>query len=67
MSDIKGVLQRPANRRKFLKNGMIAAGATMGAGLLSGGVSAFAFDRDPSRPEFSHSFDRAAHSGAANP
>ena len=45
MSDVKGVLQRPANRRKFLKNGMIAAGATMGAGLLSG-TSAFAFERD---------------------
>src|SRR5215469_15882225 len=46
MSDVKGVLQRPANRRKFLKHGMIAAGATMGAGLLSGGTTAFAFDRD---------------------
>ena len=44
MSDVKGVLQRPANRRKFLKNGMIAAGAAMGAGLLSGGTTAFAFD-----------------------
>ena len=45
MSDVKGVLQRPANRRKFLKNGMIAAGAAMGAGLLSG-TSAFAFDHE---------------------
>jgi len=44
MNDVKGVLQRPANRRKFLKNGMIAAGATMGAGLLSGGTTAFALD-----------------------
>jgi hypothetical protein len=46
MSDVKGMLQRPANRRKFLKNGMIAAGAAVGAGVLSGGTSAFAFDRD---------------------
>ena len=46
MSDVKEVLQRPANRRKFLKNGMVAAGATLGAGLLSGGMPAFAFDGD---------------------
>src|SRR5215469_15619601 len=44
MNDVKTVLQRPASRRKFLKNGMIAAGATMGAGLLSGGTTTFAFD-----------------------
>jgi hypothetical protein len=37
------VLSNPKNRRAFLKNGMVAAGAaTMGAGLLAGGLPAFA-------------------------
>jgi ferritin-like protein len=47
MNDATSVLNRKANRRKFLKNGMIAAGAaTVGAGLLTGGLSAFGRDRD---------------------
>lgn len=48
MNDVKSIegVLRPANRRKFLKNGMIAAGAVVGAGLLSGRTSAFASDRD---------------------
>jgi hypothetical protein len=37
------VLSSPKNRRAFLKNGMVAAGAaTMGAGLLAGGLPVFA-------------------------
>src|SRR5258708_37869463 len=36
------VIRRSANRRTFLKNGMVAAGAaTVGAGLLAREVSAF--------------------------
>jgi hypothetical protein len=39
------------NRRMFLKNGMVAAGAaTMSAGLLSGGVAAFGHDDDDRAP-----------------
>jgi hypothetical protein len=42
-----GLLRRTANRRKFLKHGMLAAGATtMGAGLLAGGLPTFGRDRD---------------------
>jgi hypothetical protein len=39
-----------SNRRSFLKNGMVAAGAaTVGAGLLTGGLSAFGQEREASR------------------
>jgi hypothetical protein len=45
MNDATSVFNRKSNRRKFLKNGMIAAGAaTVGAGMLPGRLSAF--DRD---------------------
>ena len=51
MRDITSGLNRKANRRKFLKHGMLAAGAaTMSAGLLSGGLSAFGRDRDDDGP-----------------
>ncbi len=47
MSEAAGLFNRRSNRRKFLKNGMLAAGAaTVGAGMLTGGVSAFARDRE---------------------
>jgi len=47
MSDATGLFNRRSNRRKFLKNGMIAAGAaTVGAGMLTGGLSAFGSDRE---------------------
>src|ERR1700751_1088664 len=47
MNDATSVFNRKSNRRKFLKNGMIAAGAaTVGAGLLPGKLSAFARDND---------------------
>jgi hypothetical protein len=41
------MFNRKSNRRKFLKNGMLAAGAaTVGAGLLPGKLSAFGRDND---------------------
>jgi hypothetical protein len=47
MTNATGVLNRKSNRRKFLKNGMIAAGAaTVGGGFLAGGMSAFARNRE---------------------
>lgn len=47
MKQGSGVFNRIANRRKFLKNGMITAGAaTLSAGLLAGGTSVFGKDRD---------------------
>jgi hypothetical protein len=42
MNDAIGVFNRKSNRRKFLKNGMIAAGA---ATILTGGLPAFGRDR----------------------
>src|ERR1700722_12121329 len=42
MKQSDGLLKNSANRRSFLKNGMIAAGAvTASTGLLTGGMSAF--------------------------
>jgi hypothetical protein len=47
MNDATSVFNRRSNRRKFLKNGMLAAGAaTVGAGLLPGKLSAFGRDND---------------------
>src|ERR1700726_3995847 len=47
MNDATSVFNLKSNRRKFLKNGMIAAGAaTVGAGLLPGKLSAFDRDND---------------------
>jgi hypothetical protein len=44
MNDAMGVFKRRANRRKFLQNGLVAAGAaTVGAGLFTSGA---AFGRD---------------------
>jgi hypothetical protein len=46
MSDATGLFNRKSNRRKFLKNGMLAAGAaTVSAGMLTGAPSAFGRDR----------------------
>src|SRR5580700_2628260 len=45
------IVKSGSNRRKFLRNGMLAAGAaTMGASLLTGGLSAFGRDRDDNSP-----------------
>jgi len=47
MSDATSLFNRSSNRRKFLKNGMLAAGAaTVGAGIMAGGLSAFGSDRE---------------------
>jgi len=47
MKQTGSVFTRRANRRKFLKNGLIAAGAaTVGGGMLTGPLSAFGEDRD---------------------
>jgi hypothetical protein len=47
MNDATSVFNRKSNRRKFLKNGMLAAGAaTVGGGLLPGKLSAFGRDND---------------------
>ena len=43
MKNSEDILERPVNRRSFIKNSAIAAGAaTVGAGLLSHGLAAFA-------------------------
>jgi hypothetical protein len=47
MNDATNMFNRKSNRRKFLRNGMLAAGAaTVGAGLLPGRLSAFGRDND---------------------
>jgi Ferritin-like domain len=47
MKELEGFMKRPANRRSFLKNGAVAAGtAALGAGLLSGELSALGKERD---------------------
>jgi hypothetical protein len=47
MEKSRAVIKPGTNRRKFLQNGMFAAGAaTMSAGLLAGGLSAFGHDRE---------------------
>jgi hypothetical protein len=46
MEKSRAFVKMGTNRRKFLQNGMFAAGAaTMSAGLLAGGLSAFGQDR----------------------
>ena len=47
MEKSRAVIKSRTNRRKFLQNGIFAAGAaTMSAGLLAGGLSAFGQDRE---------------------
>lgn len=46
MTQFNTLIQKSANRRTFLKTGIAAGAATMGAGLLSGGLSAFGQDGD---------------------
>jgi hypothetical protein len=51
MRELEGLMKRPANRRSFLKNGVVAAGtAAVGTGLLSGGLSAFGREPDNEGP-----------------
>ena len=48
MKDTQNILERPVNRRSFIKKGAMAAGAaTVGAGLLSHGLSALAQESTP--------------------
>jgi len=46
VNDNASVLNRRTNRRKFLKNGVLAGAATVGAGMLTGGLSAFGRNRE---------------------
>src|ERR1700720_951431 len=47
MKEKSGVFTRGSNRRSFLRNGAVAAGAaTLGTGLVAG--KSFAFDREQS-------------------
>ena len=49
MKEMGKMFSSTTNRRKFLKNGAVAAGAaTVGAGLLGNGLPAFAHDDDDS-------------------
>src|SRR5580704_5804554 len=41
MASIKNSFRNSTNRRAFLKTGIAASAATMGTGLLDGGLSAF--------------------------
>lgn len=41
MASIKNSIRNSTNRRAFLKTGIAASAATMGTGLLDGGLSAF--------------------------
>ena len=51
MEKSRPVVKTGSNRRKFLRNGMLTAGAaTMSAGLLAGGLSAFGGDREDHSP-----------------
>jgi hypothetical protein len=51
MKDVNNPPNRNANRRSFLKNGVMAAGAaTLGAGLLGGGLPVFAEEKSGSLP-----------------
>jgi hypothetical protein len=51
MKNIADELKTSADRRSFMKNGLIAAGATMGAALLANGTSAFARGQDQDQEE----------------
>ena len=47
MANLETLIKKSANRRTFLRTGITAAGAaTMGAGLLGGGLSALGQDQE---------------------
>src|SRR5580692_8459258 len=46
MASIKNLIGNSTNRRAFLKTGIAASAATMGTGLLDGGLSAFGQEPD---------------------
>jgi hypothetical protein len=43
---MKNLIGKAANRRAFLKTGLVAGAATVGGGLLSGGLSAFGQEQE---------------------
>ena len=46
MKNVANELKISGDRRSFMRNGLIVAGATMGAGLLANDTSAFAHDQE---------------------
>jgi hypothetical protein len=46
MAQLKNLIEKSAGRRSFLKTGIAASAATLGTGLLDGGVSAFGQKQD---------------------
>ena len=47
MARLAGIIEKHANRRSFLRNGITAAGAaTVGAGIMASGLSALGADRE---------------------
>src|SRR5579864_3381757 len=47
MARLAGIIEKHANRRSFLRNGITAAGAaTGGAGIMASGLSALGADRE---------------------
>ena len=46
MAKMKNLIGKAANRRAFLKTGLVAGAATVGGGLLSGGLSAFGQEQE---------------------
>ena len=51
MKQSGSVLKKPSNRRSFIRNGMLAAGAaTVGAGLLGKGFPAFGEEKSGHLP-----------------
>jgi hypothetical protein len=51
MTQFDSLINKSANRRTFLKTGIVAGAATVGTGLLGGGVSAFGQDDDEGRDD----------------
>jgi hypothetical protein len=48
MKQLTEILEGAANRRSFLKNSMVAGAVTVGAGMLGGGLPAFARETNDS-------------------
>jgi hypothetical protein len=46
VAKMKNLIGKAANRRAFLKTGLVAGAATVGGGLLSGGLSAFGQEQE---------------------
>jgi hypothetical protein len=46
MAQLKNLIEKSAGRRSFLKTGIAASAATLGTGLLDGGLSAFGQKQD---------------------